>query len=184
MKDNYDEIERKMEISIKLFSDDLAAIRAGRANPALLDKVMVDYYGVPTPITQMATINVPEAHIITIAPWDAKSLSVIEKAIQKSDLNLNPQNDGRVIRLNFPPLTEERRKEIVKSIHKKTEEVKVAVRNQRRESLELYKAMKKKSEITEDDLKDAEKDLQELTDNKIKEIDKITQKKENEIMEV
>ncbi len=184
MKDTYKEVEHKMEVSIKHLNEELATIRAGRANPAVLDKITADFYGTETPIPQMATVAVPEARTITIAPWDAKSLSTIEKAIQKSELGINPQNDGKVLRLTFPPLTEDRRKEIVKSIHKKSEDTKIAIRNIRRDAMDLYKAMKKKSEITEDDLKDIEKDLQELTDKNIKEIDKLCHKKEQEIMEV
>ncbi|NLY42494.1 MAG: ribosome recycling factor [Clostridiaceae bacterium] len=184
MKDDYKEIEGKMKKTISILAEDLAAIRAGRANPAILDRVHVDYYGVPTPITQLGNISVPEARMLVIQPWDMKIVKDIEKAILKSDIGITPNSDGKVIRLVFPPLTEERRKELVKTVHKRGEEAKVAIRAVRREALERYKAQKKKSEITEDDLKDIEKDIQKLTDQYIDEVDNIIAKKEKEILEV
>ncbi len=184
MKDQFEEAERKMNKTIEILKDDFAAIRAGRANPAVLNKIMVEYYGTPTPINQIASVSVPEARLIVIQPWDQSILGEIEKAIQKSDLGINPNNDGKVIRLAFPPLTEERRKELVKGIHKRAEEGKIAIRSVRRDVIEYYKAQKKASEITEDDLRDVEKEIQALTDKKCAEIDSLTQAKENEILEV
>lgn len=184
MKDQFEEAERKMNKTIEILKDDFAAIRAGRANPAVLNKIMVEYYGTPTPINQIASVSVPEARLIVIQPWDQSILGEIEKAIQKSDLGINPNNDGKVIRLAFPPLTEERRKELVKGIHKRAEEGKIAIRAVRRDVIEYYKAQKKASEITEDDLRDVEKEIQALTDKKCAEIDSLTQAKENEILEV
>jgi len=183
-KDSYKGIEEKMKKTISVLKEELAGIRAGRANPALLDKITVDYYGVPTPINQLGNITVPEARVIVIQPWDAKILKDIEKAIQKSDIGINPNNDGKVIRLVFPVLTEERRKELTKVVKKHGEDAKVAIRSIRRDAIEQFKAQKKKSEITEDDLKDAEKDVQNLTDKYIAEIDKIVDVKMKEIMEV
>lgn len=176
--------ETKMEKAIASLNNDFAAIRAGRANPAILDKVTVEYYGVATPITQVGTISVPEARTIIIQPWDITILSDIEKAILKSDIGINPNNDGKCIRLNFPPLTEERRKELAKGISKRGEEAKVVVRGIRRDSLEGFKKQKKDGEITEDDLKDLETKMQKLTDRFVKEIDEIVAAKEKEIMEV
>lgn len=176
--------ETKMEKAIASLNNDFAAIRAGRANPAILDKVTVEYYGVATPITQVGTISVPEARTIIIQPWDITILSDIEKAILKSDIGINPNNDGKCIRLNFPPLTEERRKELAKGISKRGEEAKVVVRSIRRDSLEGFKKQKKDGEITEDDLKDLETKVQKLTDRFVKEIDEIVAAKEKEIMEV
>ena len=176
--------ESKMEKTINSLSSDLAAIRAGRANPAVLDKVTVEYYGVATPLAQVGTISVPEARTIIIQPWDATILGDVEKAILKSDLGLTPNNDGKVIRLNFPPLTEERRKELVKGISKRGEEAKVAVRNIRRDSLEAFKKQKKDGEITEDDLKNLETQVQKLTDRFVKDIDKMIDDKEKEILSV
>ena len=184
MKGNYTEFETKMNKTISVYTEDLATIRAGRANPAVLDKIKVDYYGSPTPIQQIAGIAVPEPRTITIQPWDATALPLIEKAIQTSELGINPQNDGKLLRINFPPLTEERRKEIVKDVSKKCENAKVIIRNIRRDAMDHFKAAKKNSEITEDDLKDIEKDIQNLTDSKCKEIDSITSAKEKEIMEI
>ncbi len=184
MKGNYSEYETKMNKTISVYTEDLAAIRAGRANPAVLDKIKVDYYGASTPIQQIAGISVPEPRTITIQPWDASALNLIEKAIQSSDLGINPMNDGKLIRINFPPLTEERRKELVKDVHKKCESTKVIIRNIRRDAMDHFKAQKKASEITEDDLKDIEKDIQDLTDSKCKEIDSISAAKEKEIMEI
>lgn len=183
-KDEYKQIEEKMNKTISILKQELARLRAGRANPAILDKVTVDYYGVPTPINQLANISVPEARVIVIQPWDINTLKDIEKAIQKSDIGINPNNDGRVIRLVFPILTEERRKELLKVVKKYGEDSKVAVRAIRREAIEEYRILKKEGEITEDDLKDAEKDIQALTDKYISEIDKITELKGQEILEV
>lgn len=180
----YPEIEEKMNKRVEGFNGELKTIRAGRANASVLDKVAIDYYGSMTPIAQVGSISSPEPRMLVIQPWDVSVLKEIEKAIQKSDIGIAPQNDGKVIRLNFPPLTEERRKELVKTVKKYSEEAKVQVRNVRRDALEDYKAMKKKSEITEDDFKNAEKDIQTLTDKYIKEIDEITAAKEKEILEV
>jgi ribosome recycling factor len=174
----------KMKKAIAALENEFSTVRAGRANPAILDKVRVDYYGAPTPIGQMAAISVAEARNLVIQPWDFSTLKAIEKAIIASDLGVNPQNDGKVIRISFPPLTEERRKELVKMIHRYSEDAKVVIRAIRRDAIEEYKALKKKSEITEDDLKDAEKDMQELTDKYCKEIDGLLEKKQKEIMEV
>jgi ribosome recycling factor len=183
-KSIYKPYEEKMKKSIQVLKEEFASIRAGRANPAILDKITVDYYGVPTPIVQLGNITVPEARIIMIQPWEAKMLKEIEKAIQKSDIGINPNNDGKVIRLVFPPLTEERRKELVKAAKKIAEEAKVAIRSIRRDAIEHFKAQKKNGEITEDDLKDAEKDIQNITDKFIADIDKLLELKEEEIMEV
>ncbi len=176
--------ENKMNKAIASLEADYASIRAGRANPAILDKVTVEYYGVPTPLAQVGTVSVPEARSIVIQPWDATLLKEIEKAIQTSDIGINPNNDGKVIRLNFPPLTEERRKELKKGISKRGEDAKVAVRNIRRDAIEGFKKQKKANEITEDDLKDLEEKIQKLTDKFVKQIDTITADKEKEIMEV
>ena len=161
-----------------------AEIRAGRANPAVLDKVKVDYYGAPTPVNQLAAVSVTEARTLTIQPWDASILRQIEKAIQKSDIGINPMNDGKIIRLQFPPLTEDRRKEIVKDVQKLAEETKVQVRNVRRDTIEKLKAMKKSGELTEDDLKLAEKKTQELTDKFTKKVDSVSADKQKEILEL
>ena len=176
--------ESKMNKAINVLTSELAAIRAGRANPALLDRVTVDYYGVPTPVNQVGSVSVPEARTIIIQPWDATILSELERAILKSDIGITPNNDGKVIRLNFPPLTEERRRELVKDVSKKGEAAKVAVRNIRREAIDRFKAQKKNNEITEDDLSSLEEDIQKLTDKFVKEIDKLTDGKEKEILEV
>ena len=178
------EVSEKMDKTLNVYNEDLKRIRAGRANPAILDKVTVDYYGTATPIPQVGNVSVPEARTIIIQPWDSSILSAIEKAIQTSDIGINPNNDGKVIRLNFPPLTEDRRKEIVKEVKKRAEEAKVALRSIRRDAIENYKAKKKASEITEDDLKTIEKDIQTITDNYVKEVDTLTAAKEKEIMEV
>ena len=180
----YTEFERKMKRTCEFLSEQLAAVRAGKANPAVLDRITVDYYGTATPINQIATISTPDARSLLIQPWDASALKGIEKAILASDLGINPQNDGRAIRLIFPQLTEERRRELAKQVKKYGEEAKVAVRNIRRDAVEKFKAEKKKSEITEDDLKIAEKDLQKLTDDYIKEVDRICEAKEKELMEL
>lgn len=176
--------EKKMNRAVEVLESDLASIRAGRANPAILDKVTVEYYGVPTPLQQVGTVSVPEARTIVIQPWDATLLGAIEKAIQTSDVGINPNNDGKVIRLNFPPLTEERRKELVKGISKRGEEAKVAVRNCRRDAIEVFKKQKKANEITEDDLKEMEDEIQKMTDRFIKKVSDIIAAKEKEILEV
>lgn len=176
--------EEKMEKTIAALERDYKAVRAGRANASVLDRITVDYYGVPTPIQQMAAVSVPEARTLVIQPWDATTLKEIEKAILMSDIGINPQNDGRVIRLGFPPLTEERRKEIVKDVRKKGEDSKVAIRNQRRDALDKLKALKKSNEITEDDESNGEKKIQNITDKFCKEVDDLAAIKEKEIMEI
>lgn len=181
---SYKDVEDKMNKAISVLKEELAGLRAGRANPAILDRVTVDYYGVPTPINQLGSVSVPEARVIIIQPWDAKILKDIEKSIQKSDIGINPNNDGKVIRLVFPILTEERRKELTKSVKKHGEDSKVAIRSIRRDAIERFKAQKKISEITEDDLKDAEEDIQKRTDKYIIDIDWIIELKDKEIMEV
>ena len=178
------EFDAKMQKRVDVVKSDLASVRAGRANAAVLDKITVDYYGVPTPLNQVGGISSPDPRSLVIQPWDAKLLKAIEKAIQTSDLGINPQNDGRVIRLNFPQLTEERRKELTKQVRKYAEAGKVAIRNIRREAVDTYKAMKKKPEITEDDLKEYEKELQDLTEKRCKQIDELAAKKEAELMAV
>ena len=180
----FNELESKMEKTILVFKENLSEVRAGRANPAILNKVSVEYYGTPTPINQVAGISVPEARLIVIQPWDGSILKEIERAILASDIGINPNNDGKVIRLSFPELTEERRKELVKYIKKMAEESKVAVRAIRRDGIDKAKAMQKNSEITEDDLRNAEDTIQKLTDKKIEEIDKILADKEKEILTV
>ncbi|GHV06186.1 ribosome-recycling factor [Clostridia bacterium] len=176
--------ESRMKKTLEVLAHDLSTLRAGRASAAVLDRIHVDYYGTQTPIAQMAQISTPEPRTLTIQPWDASALKLIEKAIQSSDLGINPTNDGKVIRLGFPQLTEERRKELVKQVHKFAEDSKVAIRNIRRDEMERLKAAQKKSEITEDDLKDAEKELQKLTDKYVKDIDAASVKKEKELLEV
>ena len=183
-KADYPEITNKMDKTMNIYNEDLNSVRAGRANPAILDKVLVEYYGTPTPIPQIGTLSLPDARTLVVQPWDASVLKEVERAILKSDLGLTPNNDGKSIRLNFPPPTEERRRELVKGIHKRAEEAKIAVRAIRRDAVEHYKSQKKKSEITEDDLKDIEKDVQKITDDYIKEVDTILAKKEKEILEV
>lgn len=184
MKELLKNTEEKMNKTIGVLERDYKSIRAGRANASVLDRVTVDYYGCPTPIQQMAAVSVPEPRILMIQPWDATTLKDIEKAILTSDIGINPQNDGRVIRLSFPPLTEERRKEIVKDVHKTAEESKVAVRNTRRDAIEKLKVLKKNNVITEDDVADGEKKIQNLTDKYCKEIDTLAELKEKEIMEI
>ncbi len=184
MKATLKETEAKMQKSIESLKNNFASIRAGRATPAVLEKINVDYYGVPTPIQQMAAISVAEARVLLIQPWDVSTLKEIEKAILASDLGITPNNDGKVIRLAFPQPTEERRKELCKSVKKYGEEAKVAVRNLRRDTLEKCKAMKKNGEITEDDQKDAEKKIQKLTDKYCEEADKAVSEKEKEIMSI
>lgn len=177
-------VEEKMGKTVSVLSAEFASIRAGRANSAVLDKIKVDYYGTPTPINQMAAVSVAEARILTIQPWDVSTLHPIEKAIQASDIGINPQNDGRIIRLVFPQLTEERRKELCKDVKKLAEDSRIAVRSIRRDGIDKVKKMEKASEITEDDLKIAEKKLQDLTDKYIKNIDKLADEKEKEIMAI
>ena len=179
MKSEYKVYEEKMRKTIASVAADFAAVRAGRANAAVLDRIMVDYYGTPTPIHQIASIGSPDPRTLTIQPWDAQAVKLICKAIQESDLGINPQNDGKIIRLAFPQLTEERRKELVKQIAKYAEGGKVAIRNIRRDAVEAFKAQKKNGEITEDDMKIAEKDIQKMTDDMSKEIDALTEKKED-----
>ena len=176
--------ENKMNKAIASLEGDLASIRAGRANPAILDKITVEYYGVQTPLAQVGTISVPEARTIIVQPWDVSVLKAVEKAILASDIGITPNNDGKMIRLNFPPLTEERRRELSKGVSKRGEEAKVAVRNIRRDAMEQFKKQKKAGEITEDDLKDLEEQVQKLTDKFVKQIDGIVSDKEKEIMEV
>ena len=183
-KSDYKVYEDKMRKSIDSVAADFAAVRAGRANAAVLDRIMVDYYGTPTPIHQIASIASPDPRTLTIQPWDASAVKLICKAIQESDLGINPQNDGRVIRLAFPQLTEERRKELVKQIAKYAEGGKVAIRNIRRDAVDAFKAQKKNGEMTEDDVKIAEKDIQKLTDDMCKEIDALVEKKEKELLAV
>lgn len=180
----FNEFEEKMDKTISVFEENLSEIRAGRANPAILNKITINYYGTPTPINQVAGISVPEARLIVIQPWDASILKEIEKEILKADIGINPNNDGKVIRLAFPELTEERRKDLVKDIKKMAEEAKVAVRAVRRDGIDEAKTKQKNSEITEDELKNAENDIQKLTDKKIEEVDKILENKEKEIMSV
>ena len=180
----YEEYEQKMKKTVEVLQSQFASVRAGRANAAVLDQIKVEYYGTPTPIQQIASVSTPDPRTLMIQPWDASSLKLIEKAIQTSELGINPANDGKVIRLAFVQLTEERRKELIKQVSKYAEDSKVAIRNIRRDAVEKFKAMKKKSEITEDDLAETEKDLQKLTDDYIKEIDKVTEKKEKELKEI
>lgn len=184
MKDTMKTAETKMQKCFANLEHEFSTIRVGRANPAVLDKIMVDYYGAPTPIQQMAAISVSEARVLVIQPWDASSLKLIDKAIQASDLGITPVNDGKLLRLTFPPLTEERRKDLVKQIRKYGEEGKVTIRSIRRDTLEKFKDMKKKSEITEDDLKDCEKQMQKMTDKFVELVDKAVETKEAEIMSI
>lgn len=180
----FETMREKMNKTVAVLEKDFAGMRAGRATPAVLDKIQVDYYGVPTPIQQMAAISVSEGRILVIQPWDVSTINPISKAIQASDLGITPMNDGKVIRLTFPPLTEERRKMLCKDVSKSAEESKVAIRSIRRDAIDKIKAMKKNSEITEDDQKDAETKIQKITDEFIKEIDAVADKKEKEIMEI
>jgi ribosome recycling factor len=176
--------KEKMQKTNSVLQAELRTIRAGRANPQLLDRVMVDYYGVPTPLPQMGNVNSPEPRMLLISVWDQKALPLVEKAIQKSDLGLNPSNDGKVIRLLIPELTEERRKDLTKQVHKASEEAKVAIRSIRREAMEQFKKLQKDSKITEDEQSKAEKKMQDATDEAIKAVDDLAAKKEKEIMEV
>ena len=184
MKELYREFDQKMQKTVEVIISDFAGVRAGRANASVLDKITVEYYGTETPIQQVAAISSPDARTLVIQPWDSNLMKAVEKAIQASELGINPQNDGKVIRLNFPQLTEERRKELTKQVRKFGEGGKVAIRNIRRDAMDKFKAMKKKNELTEDDLKECEKDLQEMTDKRCKEIDDLTAKKEAELMAV
>ena len=176
--------EERMNKSVEATNREFATIRAGRANPSILDRVLVDYYGVPTPVNQMAAVSVVEARTLLIQPWDATTIKAIEKAINTSDIGINPSNDGKVIRLNFPPLTEERRRDLAKEIRRMSEDGKVAVRAVRRDAMEKLKGMKKDSLITEDDVTNGEKKIQTLTDKYCGEIDTLTEAKEKEIMEI
>ena len=176
--------KEKMQKSCAVYERDMQGLRAGRANPQLLDRILVDYYGTPTPINQIGNISSPEPRLLVIAPWEAKMIPQVEKAIQKSDLGLNPSNDGKIIRLVFPELNEERRRDLTKVASKGAEETKVAIRSIRRDAIEQIKKLKKNSEITEDDQRDAEEKMQKLTDKAIKDVDEIYARKEKEIMEV
>ena len=180
----YVEFENKMKKTAEVLKTQLASVRAGRANAAVLDQITVDYYGVPTPIQQVASVSVPDPRSLVITPWDGSVLKGIEKAILSSELGINPQNDGKCIRLVFPQLTEERRKELAKQVKKYGEEAKVAVRNIRRDAMDKFKKQQKASEITEDDYKGIEKDIQKLTDDYIKEVESIADKKEKELFEI
>ena len=184
MKEELKVYDVKMQKTVDVVVSDFASVRAGRAKASVLDKIAVDYYGSPTPINQVAAISSPDPRSLMIQPWDATLLKAIEKAIQTSDLGINPQNDGRVIRLGFPQLTEERRRDLTKQVKKYGENGKVAVRNIRRDAMDKFKAMQKKSEITEDELKELEKELQDMTDKRCKQIDELTAKKETELMAV
>ena len=178
------QFERKMEKTLEVLASDFGAVRAGRANAQVLGRITVEYYGTPTPVGQVGTISSPDPRTLVIQPWDGSLLKTIEKAIQDSDLGINPQNDGKQIRLNFPPLTEERRKELIKGVSKTGEEAKVALRNIRRDALDKFKAAQKKSEITEDELHDGEDKMQKLTDKYVKEVDAMVAKKSKELAEV
>ena len=184
MKNDYPELNEKITKALNFYIEDLGSIRAGRASTTVLNKISVDYYGTMTPIPQVAAVSSPDARTIMIQPWDASLVKEIEKAILASELGINPQNDGKSIRLSFPQLTEDRRKELTKTVAKKAEDCKVVVRGIRRDEIEKFKAMKKKSEITEDDLKAIEKEIQDIVDASIKEIDTIADKKNKEIMEI
>jgi ribosome recycling factor len=180
----YQAYETKMTKTIGNLKERFSTIRAGRANPALLDKITVDYYGQPTPINQLGNITVPEARVIIIQPWESKMLKEVEKAIQKSDIGINPNNDGKVIRLTFPVLSEERRRDLIKQTEKLAEEAKVAVRAIRRDAVESFKKQKKAGEMTEDDLKDAEKEIQQITERFVAEVDRVQEGKQKEIREI
>ena len=183
MKEVYKETTRKMEKTLQVLKSDLAGIRAGRANPNLLDRIMVDYYGTPTPINQVGNISSPEPRLLVISPWEPSLIPAIEKEILKSDIGITPNNDGKVIRLVFPELTEERRKELVKMVNKYGEESKIAIRSIRREANDTLKKMKKANEITEDEQRQGENEVQSITDDHIKQVDNIVKEKEKEIME-
>lgn len=183
-KDDYNQFIEKMDKTISFLKEQMNTVRAGRANPAILDRITVQYYGTDTPINQIAGIAVPEARLLVITPWDGSALKEIEKAIQKSDIGINPQNDGKSIKLIFPPLTEERRLQLTKLTKTYGEDAKTAVRNVRREAVEFFKNQKKKSIITEDEQKDSEKEIQNFTDKHITEIDKVVAAKDKELMEI
>lgn len=183
-KSDYAVFTDKMQKTVDVMLTNFATVRAGRANAAVLDQIRVDYYGTPTPLKQIASIASPDPRTLTIQPWDAKTMKLIEKAIQTSDLGINPQNDGRIIRLAFPQLTEERRKELIKQVRKYGEDSKTAIRNIRRDAMESFKKAQKKAEITEDDQKNAEKDMQKITDDFIAEVEKQVSKKEKELSEI
>jgi ribosome recycling factor len=182
--DLFEDAERRMQKAVEALRHDLGGIRTGRASSALVERITVDYYGTPTPINQVATISVPEARLLVIQPWDRKMLTDIEKAIQRSDLGINPNNDGQVIRLNIPPMSEERRRDLVKMLHKKLDEHKVAVRNVRRDVQDKLRDREKKKEVSEDELKRSTERLQKVTDRYIDEMEKVGKKKEQEILEV
>lgn len=184
MKAQLNAYEEKMKKTLDVLAKELAAVRAGRANPAVLDKVTVDYYGAPTPINQLAAVSVTEARVLTIQPWDGSVCRAIERAIQTSDIGINPQSDGKTIRLIFPPLTEEKRKEIVKDVSKMAEDAKIALRSIRRDAIEKLKAMKKDGELTEDDLKQAEKKAQDITDKSTKIVDERSAAKQKEVLTI
>ena len=182
MKAQLNAYEEKMKKTLDVLGKELAAVRAGRANPAVLDKITVEYYGAPTPVNQLASVSVTEARVLTIQPWDGSVCRAIERAIQTSDIGINPQSDGKTIRLVFPPLTEEKRKEIVKDVSRMAEDAKVALRSIRRDAIEKLKAMKKEGELTEDDLKQAEKKAQDITDKSTKAVDKCSEAKQKEVI--
>ncbi len=182
--DLFEDAERRMQKAIEALKQDLGAIRAGRANAALVERITVEYYGAPTPINQVASISIPEARLLVIQPWDRKLLPDIARAIQKSDLGINPSNDGQVVRLNIPPMSEERRRDLVKTLHKKLDEHKIAVRNIRRDTQDKLRDREKKKEVSEDELKRSTDRLQKLTDRYIDEMDKVGKAKELEILEV
>ena len=184
MKKTIDDMKAKMEKTLDVLADEFKTLRAGRANPAVLNKVSVDYYGVPTPVNQLAAVSSPDARTLMVQPWDTSTLKAIERAINAADIGINPQNDGKVIRLLFPALTEERRKELAKEVHGMGENSKVAIRSIRRDAVDKLKALKKISEITEDDLKQGEKKIQDLTDKYCKQIDAMSTDKTQEIMEI
>lgn len=183
-KSDYNQFSEKMDRTISVLSEQLATVRAGRANPAILDKIMVEYYGTETPLNQVGNITVPEARMLVFQPWDATVLKAAEKAIQKSDIGINPNNDGKTLKLIFPPLTEERRVTLTKQVKKYGEDAKTATRNIRRDAIDYFKNIKKKNEITEDEQKEAEKEIQNITDKHIAQIDKVIAGKEKELMEI
>lgn len=180
----FKDTENKMQKTVSVYKEELQGIRAGRANPQLLDRISVDYYGQLTPLKQVASVSAPEPRLLAIQPWDSKLIPLIEKEIQKSDLGINPSNDGKIIRLAIPQLTEERRVELTKVVRKNAENSKVAIRNIRRDSIDQIKKMEKNNELTEDDRKKAEEEIQNITDKYIKEIDAVTENKEEELMEI
>ena len=184
MDEVFELAKEKMEKTLKALHNEFATMRSGRASASVLDKILVDYYGTPTPIQQMAAVSVQEGRILVIQPWDVTTIQPIEKAIQASDLGINPMNDGKVIRLTFPPLTEERRKLLAKDVSKYAEEAKVSIRSTRRDCIEKLKKMQKASEITEDDLKDGEEEIQKITDEYVKKTDELAANKEKDIMEI